>query len=307
MAGTYTHLTLVALLESPAEIKGLGGLPIKTLAPLLSYSKYTELGAVSPDYPYLNVTSKAAKGWADAMHYERTGDRLRAGMEYVRGLKGEDKYKGTAWILGFASHIITDISVHPTVELKVGPYAENAKEHRVCEMNHDVFIYNRMNVGKIYLGNFIHDGVAACSDPKNENKLDPLIRKIWRHMLQVTDAERFDEARPRLNSWHKKFHYMIAAAGSGKLIPFGRHYLAARGLEFPSKPSDKYIRKMPVPGGRTMDFEDIFLKAKDAVKSFWGLVCRYCLTDENPDLSAIRNWNLDTGKDENGTITMWEQ
>jgi len=306
MAGAYTHLTLVALLGSPTGIKGLGNLPLKTLAPLLSYSKYTELGSISPDYPYMDITSKAAKGWANAMHLERAGDRLRCGMEYVRNLTGENKYKGLAWILGFAAHVITDVVVHPVVELKVGPYAENATAHRTCEMHQDVFIYKLMNVGEIYLGNFIHNGIAACSDPDDKKQLDPDIRNIWRHMLQVTDAARFQEERPDFRAWHGKFREMLTTAGAGKLLAFGRHYLASTGLQFPDKPSDEYIRNLSVPGGKTMNFDEIFAKATDEVRFFWGLICRYCLTDEIPDLSSIRNWSLDTGKDENGLITLWE-
>lgn len=304
MAGTYAHLTLVTLLGSPNELKGLGGLDPKALGPLLSYSKYTELGAVSPDYPYLTITGKSAKGWADAMHYERTGDRLRAGVEYVLRLEGEEKYKALAWILGFTSHIITDISIHPVVELKVGPYAENAKHHRVCEMHQDVFIYQRMNVGEIYCGNFIHDGIAACSG-KNKHTLDPLVQSVWDHMLRTVDNDRYASEPPEFNKWHRRFRRMISAAGTGKFLPCSRHLLAAKGVEFPKKASDGYIRGLAAPGGRQMDYEDIFLKAKDNVRHFWGLVCRYCLTDDKPDLSVIRNWDLDTGRDESGTITLY--
>lgn len=307
MAGTYTHLTLVVHLCSPPEIAKIGGLPRAMLAPLLSYGKYTELGAVSPDYPYLNVISDKAKGWADAMHYERTGDRLRAGMDYVKSLAGEDKYKALAWLLGFTSHIITDISIHPVVELKVGPYAENAREHRVCEMHQDVFIYSYMNVGTIYGDNFIHSGIAGCTHPENDKALDPLIASVWRHMLRQTDAPRYKKSRPDLNSWHRHFRKMISAAGIGVFLPLSRHFLAAKGVEFPAKPSDEYTRNLRTPGGGQMDFAEVFDMALNNVRSFWGLVCRYCLTDENPDLSGIRNWDLDTGRDENGTITMWEQ
>lgn len=307
MAGTYTHLTLVVHLCSAREIEKIGGLDRRLLAPLLSYGKYTELGAVSPDYPYLKILSSSANAWADAMHYERTGDRLRAGMDYVKGLLGEDKYKALAWLLGFTSHIITDISIHPVVELKVGPYAENAQEHRVCEMHQDVFIYRRMNVGDIFGGNFIHSGIADCVDSKDSGKLDPLIVATWSHMLLQTDAQLYAKNSPDFNSWHTYFSGLISAAGIGEFIPISRHFLSHKGVVYPKEPADDYISKLLTPGGASMDFAEVFDRAIDNVRSFWGLVCRYCLTDENPDLSGIRNWNLDTGQDENGIITMWEQ
>lgn len=306
MAGAYAHLTMVATLNSPKELQGLGGLSKKELGPLLSYTKYTELGAVSPDYPYLDLGSKPSASWADAMHYERTGDRLKQGAEYVRALSGEQKYKALAWLLGFTSHILTDVTIHPVVELKTGPYAQDPKAHRVCEMHQDVFIYTSLNIGEIYSDTFIHNGVAACSEPGRPNNLDPLIAGVWGHMLQHTDAERYRQSPPEFTRWHTGFRHMLRAAGDGKFFPFARHMIAGQGLVYPKSPDSTYIKQLRVPGGTHMDYRDIFEKAKVNVRRYWELIALHCLTDSKSDLSAVHNWNLDTGRDESGRITMWE-
>ena len=75
------------------------------------------------------------------MHYERTGDMVKAGIEFIRGLSGEEKRKALAWLFGYTAHVITDATIHPVVELKVGPYAENKTDHRICEMNQDAYIF----------------------------------------------------------------------------------------------------------------------------------------------------------------------
>ncbi len=308
MAGAYAHLTMVAELGSPKGLDGLGGLGRKEIGPLLSYTKYTELGAVSPDYPYLDIGSKASAGWADAMHYEHVGDRLKQGAAYIRTLKEEEKYKALAWLLGFTSHIVTDVSIHPVVELKTGPYAENPKAHRVCEMHQDVFIYHELKIGEIYSDAFIHDGVAACSDPAHPGRLDPLIVNVWTHMLHSADEERCRHSPPAFDRWHAGFRRMVHLAGEGRrFIPFARHTIAGQGLVYPATPDATYIRQLRVPGGACMDYTDIFKKAKANVRHYWALIALYCLTDAETDLSAIPNWNLDTGRDESGRITLWEQ
>ena len=306
MPGAYAHLTVVAIAGSPKKIYGLGNINKKTIGPILTYSKYTELGAVSPDYPYLHLGNKASKTWADAMHYTHTGDRLKQGAAYIRTLQGEPRYKALAWLLGFASHIITDVTIHPVVELKTGPYDENPKGHRVCEMNQDVFIFEHLNMGGIFGDAFISNGLSACSTPGKPNMLDPLIVDVWSNMLQQVDKGHYTESAPAFHKWHEGFHQMLGMAGNGRFIPLGRHVVADQGLVYPEEPDETYIRQLRVPDGRCMDYYEIFNKACDNVHRCWGQLVQYCLTDSVDGLPFITNWNLDTGRDETGRITMWE-
>ena len=306
MPGAYTHLTMAALLNSPNALTGLGGLSRQELGPLLMYNKFFELGVVGPDYPYLSVVGSAAKAWADAMHYEHTGDRLKAGIQFVQKMSGPEKYKALAWLLGFTSHIITDVTIHPVIELKVGPYEENKKAHRTCEMHQDVFIYNRMDVGSIYSGNFLKDGIATCVDPNNVGRLDPTICKVWRHMLKTADSELYQKSRPKFHSWHRWFKSLLAAAAPGRFFAWSRHMSVGDGFLYPANPETSYIKKLQTPGGGSMSYLNIFRKARNNVREYWAIVTRACLAEDETGLPLIKNWDLDTGKDENGVITFWE-
>jgi len=306
MPGAYTHLTMASLLNSPNALAGLGGLSKPELAPLLMYNKFFELGVVGPDYPYLSVASSAAKAWADAMHYTRTGNRLRAGIRFVRKMSGPEKYKALAWLLGFTSHIITDVTIHPVVELKVGPYDGNEKAHRTCEMHQDVFIYRKMDVGDIYHANFLKDGIATCTDPDNADRLDPTICEVWGYMLKITDRRLYRENPPDFHAWHKWFKALLATAAPGGFFTWSRHMAIGDGLLYPATPDASYIDNLQTPGGGSMPYSDIFQKARINVRKYWAIVARACLAEDKTGLPRIMNWDLDTGRDEEGIITFWE-
>ncbi|MCL2626912.1 MAG: zinc dependent phospholipase C family protein [Cystobacterineae bacterium] len=348
MAGAYAHLTVVSELNRSPELFKLGVFADKEVGTLLQLGRFFQLGAISPDYPYLgleaileklglnaNVISdmdkfakkfsiniglpaltqaisrmKAGLGigssqeWANAMHYQRTGDRLKAGIEYVKGMSGEEKYKALAWLLGFASHIVMDIAIHPIVELKVGPYNENSKAHTTCEMHQDVFIYKRLNIGTPNDSVFLQ-GIAQCSEPKNENQLDATICKVWGHMLKTTDAQLYKDKPPSFHAWHEQYRHLLAIAAPGPKKPwaFVRHQ-GFDGLMYPETPEDSYIKGLRTPQG-IMSYTDIFDRAKGQVRKYWGMVASACLGRE-ADLSQIKNWNLDTGRDEANLLTCWE-
>jgi len=306
MPGAYAHLTMASLLNSSNALIERGGLSAKDIGWLLIYNKFFELGVVGPDYPYLNVLNNTAKKWADAMHYQRTGDRLKAGIRFVRTMPEPEKYKALAWLLGFTSHIITDVTIHPVVELKVGPYEGNEKAHRICEMHQDVFIYKKMDVGDIYHANFLKNGIATCTDPKHADRLDPTICEVWAHMLKSTDSQLYQTQAPDFHAWHRWFKDLVAAAAPGGLFAWSRHMAIGDGVLYPATPDASYIDDLPTPGGGSLSYEKIFQKARRNVRKYWAIVTRACLAGDETDLPLIKNWNLDTGRDETGTLTFWK-
>jgi hypothetical protein len=136
MPGAFAHITMVNCLSETARLKKL---PSAAAKAVLKNFKFCELGAVSPDYPYLVVGDHNAKNWANSMHHERTGEMIHAGIENLKGSTGSALNKGIAWLLGYAAHVTTDVTIHPVVEMKVGPYKGNEKKHRICEMNQDSY------------------------------------------------------------------------------------------------------------------------------------------------------------------------
>ena len=87
MPGAYAHLTLVDLIREPARLESLGFEP-EAIVPVLDYFRFCELGAISPDYPYLDIAHPDACQWADRMHYQKTGDMVKAGIDHIRKLYG---------------------------------------------------------------------------------------------------------------------------------------------------------------------------------------------------------------------------
>jgi hypothetical protein len=161
MPGAYAHLTMVNLAKEPARLEKQGFAP-EAIVSVLDYFRFCELGAVSPDYPYLDVTHSNACPWADRMHYQRTGDMVKAGVELVRKLDGASRQKAFSWLLGYTSHVVTDTTIHPVVELKVGEYQKNKGKHRICEMHQDAYIFQRLNIGEIGLAQHLDSGIWGC-------------------------------------------------------------------------------------------------------------------------------------------------
>ena len=141
MSGAYTHITLQNEMREPSRLEAIPGFPTDAIIAVLDYFKFCELGAVSPDYPYLAVDDGAAAQWADTMHLIRSGEMIKAGIRRLRREEGEAQQKGLAWLLGYSGHVAADVTLHPVIAMKVGPYEENKTAHRVCEMHQDVYIF----------------------------------------------------------------------------------------------------------------------------------------------------------------------
>ena len=117
MPGAYAHITLVNELRTPARLDRLPDFPDAAKRAVMRHFKFCELGAVSPDYPYLALLDGGAAGWADRMHYERTGEMIAAGAREVAAmLPGVERDRALAWLLGYAAHVATDMTLHPVVE-----------------------------------------------------------------------------------------------------------------------------------------------------------------------------------------------
>ena len=160
MPGAYAHIAVVNVAR---ETEGLeaAGLDRTAIAGVLDYLNYCELGAVSPDYPYLDVLHPAQKQWADAMHYERTGALIQAGVRRVATMTGELQRKCLSWLLGYAAHVTTDTTIHPVVEKKVGPYKGHERAHRECEMHQDVHTFERRMALDVHYAEYLEANEAV--------------------------------------------------------------------------------------------------------------------------------------------------
>ena len=311
MPGAYAHITLVNVLSEPHRLKALG-FTNPAAAAALDYLKFIELGAVSPDYPYLAVADKKAAAWADLMHYHHTGEFIHAAAENVRGLSGEPKRRAFAWLLGCAAHVATDVTIHPVVELKVGKYETNKKGHRVCEMHQDAHIFSqRMNLGGVGLSEHLDSGIARCtSDGKRSGSVDPSVRDVWEGALRKVHPGEAGANPPDINKWHKAFDTMVdkIAEEGNKLMPIARHVAVDAGLTYPN-PDEinhaEYITYLKVPIGGTQHYDEIFERALGSVGKVWTSLERNVFQGDSTAISFIGNWNLDTGRNDRDQLVFW--
>ncbi|MBN9123696.1 MAG: hypothetical protein BGO99_01290 [Nitrosospira sp. 56-18] len=308
MPGAYAHLTLVNLIREPARLESHGLVP-DAITAVLDYFRFCELGAVSPDYPYLDIAHPEACEWADRMHYQKTGEVVKAGVGLVRRMEGESRQKAFSWLLGYASHVVTDVTIHPVVELKVGEYQKNKGKHRICEMHQDAHIFQRLNIGEIGLGEHLDSGIWGCCDTPGSGRLDPLIVSIWQGMLEATYPDLYQSRPPIIDNWHGSFRFIVDKAEEGNLLPpFARHVAAGIGLTYPAIDDidAQYLEGLATPLG-PMHYDQVFERAMNNVLNAWSSISDAVFKSDDTYRAAAVNWNLDTGRNDKGRYVYWEK
>jgi hypothetical protein len=306
MPGAYAHLTLVNLIREPAKLES-HGFTSEAIVSVLDYFRFCELGAVSPDYPYLDIVHPDACHWADRMHYQKTGDMVKTGIDLIRKLNSASRQKAFSWLLGYTSHMVTDVTIHPVVELKVGEYQTNKGKHRICEMHQDAYIFQRLNIGEIGLAEHLDSGIWGCCDTPGSGKLDPIIVSTWQSMLKTCYSGPYQTNPPIINNWHSSFKFIDDKAEEGNVLPpFARHVAANIGLTYPAIADlDKqYLKDLATPLG-AMNYDQIFDRAMENVLVAWSHIANAVFKNDDTYQTSAVNWNLDTGRDDSGGYVYW--
>jgi hypothetical protein len=306
MPGSYAHIALVNLASEKQSLLQIDGFPREAIDVANLHVNFLELGAISPDYPYLNIASADSKKWADAMHYTHTCRTISVGAQLVYGLpKGIARDKCLAWLMGYSAHVFTDMCIHPVVELKVGPYNGNEMAHRRCEMHQDAYIFRRIGTGMPQTSDHINATIMTCGDSNNPNKLDADVKKLWESVLRTVHTETFVADPPDMNTWHKRCREILEKLlpTSSELVGFARHVCDGLGFAYPTPDKidrQEYIDslKVPAPAGteKRMNYDDIFDFAIKQVQQAWIDVTRSALSREITIAYADQEWDLDTGR-----------
>lgn len=311
MPGAYAHITAVNVAAERMDEEPL--FPIEGKIIVGKWFSFCELGAVSPDYPYLDLAGGTQAGaWADAMHWHNTGDRIKRGIARLAPMPASPpRAKCLAWLLGFTSHVVMDCTLHPVVNLKAGePYEENKTAHRKCEMHQDTHIFDaKMNLG-IQYADHLKNGILHCSDPDDGDKIDPDVFHLWQDMFQTVDPQQFIDNKPDIDAWHDWFEDAVRTASSRRLVALARHVApsgASDGVLYPllEDVEAQYIKDLAVPVGLPMDYDKLFDRAVGNVVRAWAVVASDVLTGTSLAQGFLHNWNLDNGKDEAGIVTFW--
>lgn len=307
MPGGYTHITLVQLAIEAAKHHRADMLHDDAKQAIGKWKKFCIVGAVSPDYPYLDVLDSHSAAWADAIHKGHAMSLLRDGISKIRDMADDNvRQKCMAWLFGFASHIAADGTIHPVVNLKVGPYEQNKTEHRSCEMSQDVYAHSKLNMGKLDFNKQISTNVSDTSDEDDPDLMDADITQLWSSLLTgVYSAIDPTLQPPKVHDWHRAMRKMIKIGESGNvLFPYARHVAANLGLVYPAAPEDEYIHELKTPDGIARDFDAIFQKALGNILELWEWLA-LSLQNKTSPLDTQVSWSLDTGIDENNRMTYW--
>ena len=312
MPGPYAHITLLHELLKPARLKPIFSSSSWFDAALQEYYPYAALGAVSPDYPNLCRVNDAAPQWADAMHYTYSCAMMTSGIAHIKASQGSARDKQLAWLLGYCAHVVTDMTIHPVVQAKVGVYAENQRQHRVCEMNQDSYIYHRMDDGEIGDSDLFARIIAQCSDHKDINQLDRDIVSLWEEMLTDVHPDLSKANPPDSSAWHRGFITRMeeCQAGQVRLFPLAANIAGKMELSYPryDQVDRQFIDAQLIPTEKPfhLHYDEIFEQAADNVAAVWRSV-EQSLCDDDPALLPIfGDWNLDNGLDEYGRLEFWE-
>jgi hypothetical protein len=241
------------------------------------------------------------------MHYTHTCRAICVGADLVSELpKGTVKEKCLAWYMGYTAHVVTDMCIHPVVELKVGPYTGNETPHRRCEMHQDAYIFRRIGAGMPQVANHIRTTILRCGSPEDPHRLDSDIKKLWEQLLKTVHPEAFGDDPPDLDKWHRRCYMILEKIlpTSSRFVGFARHACDDAGLLYPTPDelaTGEYIENLNAPGQKRMHYDAIFDFAIDRVQQVWLDVTRYAL--RRRDLLAFRDeeWDLDTGRNKSDT------
>jgi len=305
MSAGFAHMTLVNEL-AVSDVLDNAGVPAQVAEAVLGWFKFCELGAVSPDYPYLKIEDSGAQRWADDMHKMRAGEMIHAGVLLLSEKSGEAWQKGITWLLGYAAHVYTDLTIHPVVNMKAGsPYEQHKKAHRVCEMHQDVYVYQRLNLGPMEFAEHLDSGIRRCGN----GELDSDIIGLWAGMLERVYADHYAKKKPQISEWHRRFIGVIddIAEEGGSLMPLARHVATGQGLVYPSidKLNMSYITNLETPAG-IKNYDEIFDHAKKVVLDVWTAISDAAVKkDQSLIVSIDGNVNLDEGTGNTNQLVAW--
>jgi hypothetical protein len=305
MPGAFAHITAVNLALTTPSLIQLSH-PIEAINALNNYHNFLELGCVSPDLPYLKLADRAQNRWADKMHHQHVGDLLRTLIKRVQKTQGEEQEKLFAWLSGYLAHVVTDITIHPVIETQVGHYATNKLQHRLCEMNQDAYIWQRMQLGEIGSRERISNSLGSCIDSADPQKLDSSITSHWELALLDIFNLHYWNTKPEINAWFRGFKKVVdLVEDQYRLFPFSRHVAALLGLTYPTITNidRQFIYNLVTPNG-VQHYDQVFDRAISNIRYYQQALVNAVYANGTVDM--FLNWNLDTGENPTGQLTAWD-
>ena len=313
MAGQFAHILLVNSVCTPEGLDSIPDLMPSVRSALENYQPFCRLGAVSPDCPSV-VGATDATGWSDVMHYVRPADFVRLyGIPTLLQMPFNTAAARAciAWLFGYTAHLVADCAIHPVVEALVGPYSNkgNRPAHRRCELDQDAYILSKLTDREVLDIDFLDfTGLAECRARRNTKKLNLAVADLWTTCLagyprqETRDYVRLPSRSLTPSIWFATYANVMdhfATKSSAFVQWLGCNYRKSEMVE------RRYVENLPVPGSlKRLRYEDLFDQTRQRLIEAWAGLAR-ALKTENTNQFALRNGNLDTGKDEAGQYVCW--
>ena len=305
-------LVVDSLCDAPDFLKSAGQIGKIARYAVKKNKNFCELGSVSPDLPYLDFMHDNSKGWANTMHYWRTGDIIRSGVSYFTSknldVQNPDTLCALAWFFGYAAHVATDLTIHPVLAASGYPFDTNPKGHRTCELHQDAYIVRQrfgQDAGDIrYIENC---GIGTCGDPNDPAKLHPAVRELWPHCLAcISPSEVHIEngapgpvSDPTPDVWFSDYTKRvgeIVEQGGGFGLLF-RDILEKMDACLPKsgEVDMTYITDLKTSTNKPVDYDTVIKMTLDNVRKTW-LKLAATLEFGGRIAFGLKNANLDTGE-----------
>jgi len=313
MPGTFAHIALAdSLCQNAEALDRVSSLTPAMKRALMQFNNFCEFGAISSDAPYLTLLSTEAACWANVMHYWKPTDFVRHAIAHTctMDFATTGAQKCLAWLFGYTTHLVADMTVHPVINLHVGPYAQNKLQHRLCEVNEDVYIFHALGYGEICTAESIkRGGIKSCADQTDNDKLDASIRNLWilslsdypTGSIQMKKGLSAPKSQPRPDEWFDHYVTMIDkfAEEGGRFPRLSRRVFEAEGVVYPTQANvdPRFIRSLKLPDGTTADYDVVFELARQNILKTWQTLGA-ALTARDASLFTLPNADLDTGRNE---------
>lgn len=298
MPATFTHFTL--FYEALSNLKEHTQLQIA----LKKYSQFGLLGTNSPDFPIV-VCDKL---WETLLHGSTAGNVIIPAISLLRPLSGIKRQKCLAWFCGYLSHMAADTTVHPMVNLLVGPYLGNEIQHQTCEVHQDAYIFSRLNLDGITKCEFIKPVISSTCALDNRLALDYDILEFWESLTSLAFPE---QKIPNFHWWfdsyteivdklaeegvHRHVRSLAQMAGQSHLLQ-----LNSDQIDLPA-----YISSLPIPHEQTASYDQVFDKAVANTVTTWIALDSALSSSDSLELPLSALWDLNTGKIDDLNFLFW--
>jgi hypothetical protein len=320
MPATFAHF-----LMAREAIERMGAEDALYSGVLKMKNNFVVMGAAGPDYPYLTDVIlygvlHIGHNWANRMHYENVTRFIGEGVNKLSMMdkKGDQFETCLAWLAGYVSHVIADSFVHPVINRIVnGIYIFTHEEHGHCELIQDIYIFKKItdtdiiNAAAQDQKTFAYlDILNDCSDPEDPDKIHPHIRSFWGDLLQAAHPHAspyFKDINP--DEWHKNYKARVNFIADARSI--FRHVLdianAPRYVAWTKigqAEREKYTEDCLLPDGSSCSYETLFERTVNLMVSKWKALFSLIDTGGGSLPLLVRDWDLDTGVDED-KIDLW--